>query len=135
MRLWRVAVDVKVPRGFRQLQLHPLQVLRQNDLTTKSRVFLQIRRHIQKIVFLLRRFGKLVKVIVEDVDMTSRAGKRSFTSSFHLDAVAMGEVKNVVANFSSDVEVFSVLVSVCYVDAGDGRRMEMVRGRRMEELS
>jgi hypothetical protein len=33
----------------------------------------------------------------------------------------MGEVKNVVANFSSDVEVFSVLVGVCYVDAGDKR--------------
>lgn len=116
MRLWFVSVHVKVPRGLRQLQLQPFELLRQRDLTAEAGVLLQERGHIEQIVLFLLRGGQLVAMLAQHVHVTRGAGQRRLTGTLHLDAVPVGQVKCVVTDFAPDLRPFAVLVDVRYVD-------------------
>jgi hypothetical protein len=110
-----MAIDIKVPCCFRQLKFNSFQLLVQNNLTAKSRVLFEIRSHVQQVLFLLLGFGKLVEIVIEDVNVASCAGKRCFAGSFHFDSVTMRQVQNVIADFSFHWVRLSGFVEVRYV--------------------
>ena len=95
-----MSVDVKVPGGFRQPQSDPVNVGTTHDLTSEPRVFLQKRSNVQKIVLFFRRLRQYVEMVGFDVAMAGGARQGGFASPFHVDAVAMREIKSYFSDFT-----------------------------------
>jgi hypothetical protein len=74
VRLWYVSIDVKVARGFGQLQVNAGHGLGDDYLTSQSTRLGQAVGHIEHIIFILGRPGKRIVYLLRQDQVTSGAG-------------------------------------------------------------
>jgi hypothetical protein len=119
MWLGDMAIDVHVTRGRGDGEDGPGHVLAQNDLAAEARGGRKAEGKVEHVILFVTWFRKrLVEAIFED-DMTCRTGKRTFTGSFQIHLVRMGNSKHVHAHGSLHCLLFSIfLIDKRYRDFG-----------------
>lgn len=117
MRLRLMPIDIEIPRRHRQPQLDAVQLFGQHNLTAEPRVLAQVRRHVEQIVLLLFGPGQPIDELVVHVHVTRGAGERRLAGALHVDAVPVGQVEGVIADFAAHRRPVAVLVDVGDVHA------------------
>lgn len=69
VRLWNMAIYVKITRDGRKFKNHAFKIVWQDDLTAQARIRLQSRSHVQHILLLFLGLWQLIIILFLDINL------------------------------------------------------------------